>query len=112
VPTIDVFNKIDRVEPAELTRRRAADPEALWLSARDGSGREAVLDRVAQVLAMDAERVHFDLNASSAADRQLMGELYRHARVVAHTADAEQVSIDADVPRRLIGRLRRPRVTA
>jgi hypothetical protein len=60
---------------------------------------------------MDAERVHYDLDTTVAADRRLMGELYRHARVVNHTAADDQVSIDADVPRRLIGRLRRARVT-
>jgi GTP-binding protein HflX len=109
VPTIDVFNKIDQVDPDELARRRAAGPDALWISAREGTGHEAVLERLAGVLAMDAERVHFDLNSTVAADRQLMGELYRHARVVSHTAADDRVSMDADVPRRLIGRLRRTR---
>jgi GTP-binding protein HflX len=106
VPVIDVFNKIDRLEPAELARRQAADAAAIWISAREGRGREQVLAQVAERLAMDAERVRFDLNTALEADRRLLGELYRHARVVSHTGVDDRVAIEADVPRRLLGRLR------
>jgi GTPase len=112
VPMIDVFNKIDEVEPAEVDRRRAADPQALWISARLGRGREALLTRVAAALSMDAERARFTLDAAQDADRLLIADLYRHARVVSHTSDEGRVSIEADVPRRWLGRFTRSRVPA
>ena len=112
VPMIDVFNKIDEVDPVEIERRRAADPNALWISARLGAGREELLARVAAELAMDAERAQFTLDDGRDDDRRLIADLYRHARVVSHTTADGRVSIEADVPRRWLNRFTRARVPA
>ena len=61
---------------------------------------------------MDAERARFDLDDSREADQKLIADLYRHATVLSHTAKDGHVSIEADVPRRLIGRFTRARVPA
>jgi len=39
------------------------------------------------------------------ADRERIARVYRHAHVIVHEARDGQVSIVADVPRRLLGRL-------
>jgi GTP-binding protein HflX len=112
VPMLDVYNKIDEVEPAEIERRVAADPQAIWISARSGIGREDLLARVSAALSMDAERTHFTLDDHRDTDRRLIADLYRHARVVSHTTSDGRVSIEADVPRRWLTRFVRTRVPA
>jgi GTPase len=114
VPVVDVFNKIDLLDAGEAERLRAAHPEAAMLSATRGTGRERLLDVIAGRLAMDAQRMRLRLDRSVEADRKLLASLYRHARVVSidEGAHAEQLSIEADVPRRLISQFRRARVPA
>ncbi|HYN07840.1 MAG TPA: GTPase HflX [Vicinamibacterales bacterium] len=114
LPTIDVFNKIDLLAEGEAERLRATHAGAVMLSAQRGTGREHLLDVIAARLAMDAQRMTLQLDRSVEADRKLLASLYRHARVVRvdEGAGAEQLSIEADVPRRLMSRFRRAKVPA
>jgi GTPase len=114
IPAIDVFNKIDLLAEGEAERLRAGHPESVMLSAQRGTGREHLLDVIAGRLAMDAQRMTLQLDRSVEADRKLLASLYRHARVVRvnEGAGAEQLSIEADVPRRLMSRFRRAKVPA
>jgi len=112
VPVIDAFNKIDLVEADALLRLRLTHPEALWLSAEHQRGRDELVAAIGASLAMDAERVRLELDDRREGDRRLVADLYRHARVVSHITDAERVSIEADVPRRLLGRFTRAKVPA
>lgn len=105
VPTIDVINKSDRIAPAEREALAAARPGAVLVSAATGRGCDALVDRVAAALDMNAERVSMSFDSTREADRRLIAELYRHARVVSHHAEGGRVSIEADVPRRLLPRL-------
>ena len=109
VPMLDVFNKIDLLEAAELAALQAAHPAAAWVSAREDRGRSELLVAVAERLALDCERVTLTFDSSLEADRDLLADLYRHATVVSHVADESRVSLEADVPRRLIGRFTRGR---
>lgn len=112
LPMIDVFNKIDRLEPLELAALKAAHPDALWLSAQDGTGRDDLLAAIADRLDMGEARVTLSLDSSDAADRKLLADLYRHARVVSQTTAEARVSVEADIPRRLLGRFARVTVPA
>ena len=114
IPAVDVFNKIDLLGEGEAERVSAAHPEAVLLSARLGTGRDHLLDVIAGRLAMDSQRMRLQLDGSNEADRKLLASLYRHARVlrVDKGAGAEQLSIEADVPRRLMNRFRHARVPA
>jgi GTPase len=114
IPIVEVFNKIDLVPRSEVDRLSAAHPDAVMLSAQTGAGREHLVDVMTARLAMDSQRMKLQLDRSIEADRQLLASLYRHARVlrVDRGMHAEQLSIEADVPRRLMSRFRRARVTA
>jgi GTP-binding protein HflX len=112
VRAIDVFTKIDLVDELELARLRTAHPAAVFISAARGVGRTALIDAIARELAMDAERVQLCLDERADADRRLIADLYRHARVLRHVTDAHRVTIEADVPRRFVHRVRRVQVPA
>ena len=112
VRAIDVFNKIDLVDDLEVARLEAAHPAAVFISATRGAGRSELLDAIARELAMDAERVQLQFDDRADADRRLIAELYRHARVISHLTIDHRVAIQADVPRRLLPRMRRVQVPA
>lgn len=105
VPVMTVFNKADRIGADEAEGLARARPDAHVVSAADGSGLTALLDGMVSVLAMDAVRVALVFDRSVEADRLLLADLYRHGRVVSHVEDGpDRVSMEADVPRRMLGR--------
>jgi len=112
VPVLEVFNKIDLLGPEELAGLRAAHPSARFLSAVHATGKAELIEVLASHLAMDAERVRLEFDVGRDADRRLMAELYRHARIVSHEEGRQRVTIEADVPRRMMNRVRHVRVPA
>ena len=108
VPVIDVFNKIDLIEPEERRRLQTADPGAVLISARTGAGVGELLQVVASRLALDTRRITITFDSSKEFDRQQISRLYRVARVISHVATNGRVVIEADVPRRFIERLTTP----
>jgi hypothetical protein len=64
-----------------------------------------LVETIASRLALDVVRVTLTFDPGSATDRERIARLYRHARVVLHETRDDEVSIVADVPRRLLNRL-------
>ena len=112
LPTLDVFNKIDLVDAVSLETLKRAHPEALWVSAATRAGFDALVPAVEAQLALDQERVRLTLDDQRERDRQLLADLYRHGRVISQVNDRHRISVEADVPRRLLGRFARGRVPA
>jgi GTP-binding protein HflX len=112
VPALEVFNKIDLVEDAELAGLKAAHPDAVWVSAAARTGRDALVTAVGERLALDAERVRLRFDERREGDRRMVADLYRHAKIISHVTDDDRVSIEADVPRRLLSRFVRAKVPA
>jgi GTP-binding protein HflX len=109
VPRLHVYNKCDLLGPDELRRLNAADPQAIFISARTGEGRDDLLEAIAARLALDVQRVTIEFDPRSELDRAEVARLYRDARVVQHVETGDRLAIEADVPRRLLERLGRGR---
>ncbi len=105
VPMVEIYNKIDRIDPEERRRIQAADPAAVLISARGGAGIDDLLQVLASRLALDTRRVTIAFDSEKEFDRQQIARLYRVARVISHVATNGRVVIEADVPRRFIERL-------
>src|SRR6195256_4000602 len=105
VPMIEVYNKCDALTPDERRRLQEQDPSSLCISALSGQGIDELVETVTSRLALDVVRVTLTFDPESAADRERIARVYRHARVVLHEARDNEVSIVADVPRRLLNRL-------
>jgi GTP-binding protein HflX len=104
VPTLDVYSKIDATDDVELARLRARHPEAIFLSGRTGEGKEELIEVMASRLALDTHRVTLEFDESNETDRRRLASLYRHAHIVSHIMRDNRVSVEADVPRRLLDR--------
>jgi GTP-binding protein HflX len=105
VPMILVLNKCDRVTEAEERRLRLAMPSAVLMSAAMGDGLDTLRDEIMRRLALETQRVTLEFADGDENDKLRIARLYRHARVHSHQATDGRVSIEADVPRRLLARL-------
>jgi GTP-binding protein HflX len=106
VPRIDVYNKVDLLLPDERRRLIDADPSAVLIAARTGEGCDDLMETVAARLSMDQQRVELEFDLSSPADQARLVWLYRHARVHSQVTHGDRAVLDADVPRRLLDRMR------
>ena len=106
VATLDVFNKCDLIETGEIERLQRLYPEALFISALRNTGRAEMIDAIAEKLELDTRRVLLEFDEASAEDREKIARVYRHARVVSHITTDGRVEIEADVPRRVLDRVK------
>ena len=104
VPCVDVFNKCDRLDAAEHERLERSQPEGCLVSALSGTGRGELVDTITARLALDMHRVILEFDSAREEDRRQIGRLYRHGRVLRHLTVNGQVSIEAEVPGRLLRR--------
>jgi GTP-binding protein HflX len=105
VPLLEVYNKTDQLTVVERTRLQERDPASVCISALNGDGVDELVETLASRLALDVRRITAIFDPADPADRERIARLYRHARVLVHESRDGQVSIVADVPRRLIARL-------
>ena len=105
LPQLLVFNKCDRMDDIDVARlSRPAD--AVCISARTGFGADDLVRRVMRSVEMDTSRVTLEFDHATLDDRRRLAALHRHSRVLRQVADGDRISVEADVPRRLIPRLR------
>jgi GTPase len=103
VPLVDVYNKCDQLTPDEVRRLGDMDPAAVTISARSGQGIDDLVVTVASRLELDVRRVSLSFNPEDDGDRERIGRLYRHGRVIEHEVRDGRTTIVADLPRRLLG---------
>ncbi len=110
VPLLEVFNKCDGIAEADQRRLQQQYPASICMSALFGDGRTELMDTIASRLALDTRPVALHFRADDEDDRRRIALLYRHARVLTHTTADGHITIEADVPRRLLERLAPPRL--
>jgi GTP-binding protein HflX len=104
VPVVEVFNKCDRLDDAERGRLRALHPGALCVSALTGEGRDEVIAAMETRLGLDTARISVSFPVNGDESRARVAELYRIGRILRHLASDDEVSIEAEIPRRLLPR--------
>jgi GTP-binding protein HflX len=106
VPSLDVFNKCDQFDAGERARLQALYPGSLCVSALTGEGRDELIAAMEARLALDTTRVTLQFSSTSDEDRDLIAQVYRIGRIVRHLTSDGHVTIEAEIPRRLLDRLR------
>jgi 50S ribosomal subunit-associated GTPase HflX len=101
---LDVFNKCDRLVAGERARLAATHPGALCVSALRGEGRDELIAAIESRLALDTVRVTFAFEAPDESGRAEIAQLYRLGRILRHAATDGRVTIEAEIPRRLLAR--------
>jgi GTP-binding protein HflX len=104
VPVVQVFNKIDLVDAATIAALKNTHQDAVFVSATERIGSDAIVQAIVGRLSLDRERVSLAFDGRRERDRRMLADLYRHARVISHVTDRDRVSVEADVPRRMLGR--------
>ncbi len=111
VPMLEVFNKVDMLGQVERRALAESRRDAVFVSARDGVGLADLITQVSARLGIDPAHIVLELDRASEADRAVLADLYRYGRVLTLAERrGERVSIEAEVPRRLLNRyVRRPK---
>ena len=112
VPAIEVFNKWDRLEEGERARVGALHPGALCVSALNGQGRDEIIAAMETRLGLDTARISVTIPSNGDASRERVAELYRVGRIHRHVTSDDAVSIEVELPRRLLPRFHDVRVDA
>ena len=107
VPCIDVFNKCDQLDAGERARIAALYPRAVCVSALTGEGRDEVIAAMETKLALDTATVTFQFDPHDPMDRVHIANLYRFGRILRHVTSDTAVVVEAELPRRLLGRFQR-----
>ena len=102
VPLVDIYNKSDMLTVDERRRLEERDPAALSISALQRTGIDELLETITSKVALDVRRVTLTFNPDDPADRERIARTYRHGRVIVHETRDGQISITADVPRRVL----------
>ncbi len=102
VPLVDVYNKSDMLTVDERRRLEERDAAALSISALQCNGIDELLETITSKVALDVRRVTLTFNPDDPADRERIARTYRHGRVIVHETRDGQISITADVPRRVL----------
>jgi GTP-binding protein HflX len=101
--TITVLNKIDRVtDPDRLAELRHLFPDALVISAAQGTGMEELLQKCSEVLADRVRRRRYRIPQRRA---DLLGMLHRDAKVLSTDYEDNDILVTAVVPAAIAGRL-------
>ena len=103
---ITVFNKADLLSPDERRRLIDADRSAVLISAVTGEGCDELLETIASRLSLDQQRVSLEFDLSTETDRERLAWLYRNASVHSQVTMGDRAVIEAEVPRRLLDRVR------
>ena len=106
VPRIEVFNKTDLLSADERRRLIEADRSAVLISAVTGEGCEALLETIASRLSLDQQRVSLEFDLSIESDRDRLAWVYRNGSVHSQVTMDDRVVIEAELPRRLLDRVR------
>ncbi len=105
VPTIEVFNKVDRLDDGARARVSAVYPGALNVSALTGEGREELVAAMEGRLGLNTTTVTLGFASDSERDRERISQVYRVGRILSHVVRDGRITIEAEVPRRLVDRL-------
>jgi GTP-binding protein HflX len=106
VPRIEVFNKADLLSADERRRLMEADRSAVLISAATGEGCDELLEIIAARLSLDQQRVSLEFDLSDENDRERLAWLYRNGTVHSQVTMGDRAMIEAEVPRRLVARVR------
>ncbi len=100
---ITVLNKIDLVtDPEDLAALGRRFPGALHVSAREGSGLDALLRACSEILADRVRRRDYRIPQKRA---DLVGLLHREAKVLSTDYDGDDILVRAVVPPTIAGRI-------
>jgi len=102
-PVVEVLNKIDRIPPARRASLAAGRPEAVLVSASTGEGVDSLRQALEARLRLSPKSVRLRFKAT---DARGIASVYSSARVVAHEVTGDDVTLDAEIPERLLARYR------
>jgi GTPase len=102
-PRIPVLNKMDLIAPARARALKDGRPDSVLVSAQTGRGLDDLKDAIAARLELRPRAVRLRFEA---ADKRGIAGVYTAGRVTGHEVDGGHVTLDAELPERMVERYR------
>jgi GTP-binding protein HflX len=102
-PRIAVLNKADRIASSRARALQEARPESVVVSAQTGAGLDGLRTAVADRLDLQPRSVRLRFKAG---DRRGIAGVYTAGRVMSHEVEDGHVTLDAELPQRMVDRYR------
>jgi GTP-binding protein HflX len=102
-PRILVLNKIDRLPDTRVEALRRERGGSVLVSARTGEGMEGLLEAMTARLELETRRVRLRFTSD---DRVAISAVYASGRVLEHEEEEGEVTLQAELPERLLARYR------
>ncbi|MGE0453863.1 MAG: GTPase HflX [Vicinamibacteria bacterium] len=102
-PQLRVLNKADQLEPAQAATLVESRPDAVLVSARSGTGLEALKQALSSRLELAPRVVRLRFRSD---DARSIAAVYGLGRVRGHEVEGEQVTLEAELPARALERYR------
>jgi 50S ribosomal subunit-associated GTPase HflX len=82
------------------------------VSALNGEGRDEVIAAMETRLKLDTATVTFEFDPQDPFDRERIADLYRFGHVTRHIASDSTITVEAELPRRLLERFQKEELDA
>jgi GTP-binding protein HflX len=102
-PSVAVLNKSDKVASERARSLQAARPGSVVVSALTGEGLDTLGTTIARHLDLLPKMVRLRFRAG---DKRGIAGVYTSGRVTSHEVEGDEVTIDAEIPERLVARYR------
>ena len=102
-PRVPVLNKSDCTPAERASALLAVRPGSVLVSARTGAGVDRLLAVLAERLALEPRRVRLRFRLG---DVRKVAAVYAAGRVLRHEVDGDEVTLQAELPERLLARYR------
>jgi GTP-binding protein HflX len=102
-PRIPVLNKADRIAASRARALQEARPESVVVSAQTGAGLDALRGAVSSRLELQPQSVRLRFKSG---DKRGIAGVYTVGRVLGHEVEGGHVTLDAELPRRMVERYR------
>lgn len=103
-PSCTVYNKVDLLDPEELSALRARHPEAVFFSAKTGEGLDDLIARLEREAAATDRLVSAEVPYQ---EGQLLKVIHEQGKVISEEYLANGIRLVAKVPERIAGKMRR-----
>lgn len=103
-PSCTVYNKVDLLDPEELSALRARHPEAVFFSAKTGEGLDDLIARLEREAAATDRLVSAEVPYR---EGQLLKVIHEQGKVISEEYLANGIRLVAKVPERIAGKMRR-----
>ncbi|MFW6287822.1 MAG: hypothetical protein ACOC2J_03630 [bacterium] len=102
-----VFNKIDKIDGEKKDELHFRYPEALFISAANGKGKEKLLNYISEIILNNMTTIKIDLPYNKV---RLVNQIHEEGEIISEEYSGDSVIVEAKVNKRLANKLEKYKI--